>query len=189
MFLHFAAKMDHPFCFDAMPRLHLRIPFSLHFDISCIKHVITYSIGQLLHWYYFESGHQLFVRHQLILEKNHDDVFFLYRNLQTHKLVDEHFDIVDVIQQVVVFLNLAFEELVANEEDVGQIFCLVNIAKGLQASTGLLQLLICASWLSSKLRLMIDMVLFSQLCYSFNILESTLEGEASHIHLQCPKGP
>ena len=40
-----------------------------------------------------------------------------------------HFDLVDVIQQVVAFLHLVSEELAVNKKDVGQILCPMNVAK------------------------------------------------------------
>ena len=46
----------------------------------------------------------------------------------------------------------------------------------LYASTCPLELLMCASWLSTKLRLMMDMTFFMRLWYSFNTLGSSLKG-------------
>ena len=46
-------------------------------------------------------------------------------------------------------------------------------------SAGPLQLLMCASWLSAKLRLMMDMTFLTLLWYFFYTLGSALEGEGS----------
>ena len=53
------------------------------------------------------------------------------------------------------------------------------LQKVFHAFTGPLQLLMCASWLSVKLRPMIDMAFLTCLWYSFNTLGSTLEGGGS----------
>jgi hypothetical protein len=43
-------------------------------------------------------------------------------------VIREHFDFIDVVQQIVVFLHLAREKITANEEDVGETLHLMNVA-------------------------------------------------------------
>ena len=97
--------------------------------------------------------------------------------LQTRKLIHKRFDLIDVVQQILLLLHLAFKSLAANEEDVGQIFRLVIVAKGVSRLCGPLQLLMCVSWLFVMLRLMVDLIFLTCLWYSFNILGSALEGD------------
>ena len=51
--------------------------------------------------------------------------------LQIRELIRKHFDLVNVVQQFVVFLLLAYEEIETNKKDVGLFFCLLNVAKDL----------------------------------------------------------
>lgn len=48
--------------------------------------------------------------------------------LQIRKLIRKHFDLVDVVQQIVTLLYLAHKKFIANKDDVGQTFGLVNVA-------------------------------------------------------------
>lgn len=53
------------------------------------------------------------------------------------------------------------------------------LQKVFHASAGPLQLLMCASWLSAKLKLIMDMAFLTRLWYYFNTLESALESGGS----------
>ena len=46
------------------------------------------------------------------------------------KQVDKYSDLVNVIQQIFTFVHLIYEELATNEENVGQIPCLVDVNEG-----------------------------------------------------------
>lgn len=63
-----------------------------------------------------------------LLAQYHDNVFVSYRYVQISKLIFEHLDLVNVVQQVVDFLPFVCEKLAANKEDVGQILHIVNVA-------------------------------------------------------------
>lgn len=43
--------------------------------------------------------------------------------LQTYKLINIHYNLVDVIRHIVVLLDCAFKELATNKEDVEQLLC------------------------------------------------------------------
>ena len=73
-----------------------------------------------------------------------------------------------MIQQVIAVLHLAREKIAVNKEDVGWILRLVNVTNGLSR----LHVLICASWLSIKLRSMMNMSFLTSHWYSSNTLGS-----------------
>jgi hypothetical protein len=56
---------------------------------------------------------------------------FSNKYLQTYKLINIRYDLVDVIQHIVVLLDRVFKEPATNKEDVEQLLRLVDVAKGL----------------------------------------------------------
>ena len=79
-----------------------------------------------------------------------------------------------MVQQVVTFLYLIYDEFVANKKDVGQTSRLVNVAKGLPCLHRSFTMFDVRK-LSVKLRLMMDMTMLTHLWCSFNTLGFTLD--------------
>ncbi len=75
-------------------------------------------------------------------------------------------------------MHLAREELVANEEDVGQALCFVDVAKCLPCLHRYLAPLDVVRP-STKLMAMVDMAFFARRWYSLMTLGSALDGGAS----------
>ena len=126
------AKVHRLICLNATPwpRYCLRVP-SPYTSTSRPLNASSYIPFQLLHWHRFQGSDQVLVQGPQPLEQSHDDVFMAHKYLQTCELIHNCCDFVDIVQQIIIFLHLAYRELVTNKEDVRQTFHIVNVTKGL----------------------------------------------------------
>ena len=99
--------------------------------------------------------------------------------LQTSELICECLDIVDVIEQVDTLLYLAHKIFVTNKKHIGQTVHFVNVVKGLSRLCRSFIAFDGASWLSAKLRPMMEKAFFMHLWYSFSILGSIFKNGVS----------
>ena len=106
--------------------------FSFFLDILCIKCLIAYFIVSSFIAMVSKKGDHVFVQGWQALEQSLDDNFVSYRYLQASEMIHKCLNrLVDVVQQVVIFLYLVRKELVAHKVNVGQNPHLMNVAKGL----------------------------------------------------------
>lgn len=103
-------------------------PF-LHFQ-HCVNQTCHHVFhSKLFHWHLLQCNDQLRVRGWQNLEQNHNNIFHSHGYLQASELTRNYFHLVDVVQQIITFLRLTREELVTNEENVGQAPYLMDVAK------------------------------------------------------------
>lgn len=99
-----------------------------------IRHHVIHR--KFFHRHHLHGRSQIFERLRQFLEQCYDNVFVSHGYLQTNELIHERLNFVDVVQQVVDLLQLAYEKFATNEEDVGETLRLVNVVESLSRLRG-----------------------------------------------------
>ena len=98
--------------------------------------------------------------------------------LQARKLICKGFYLVDVVQQIVIFLHFTREEFVENKKNVGQTLRLMNVAKTISCFHWPFTTLDVRKLVFHQIEAKMDTAFFTCLWYFFNNLGFMLESRA-----------